>query len=203
MNHKSNVQAQLQTHVKRLRIRFLIGFLIIIGSGILYLSCATTIDDFYGDLHLATQDTHQVQSTQITESSKPDVTQTSETSQSSIPYTSNAETTGEPLATDPQLTVISPTPDQTVPSTFTVTGTATDDVEILYVEVKLDDGEFQRAMGLTNWTYVFNNVSLEDHILTVKAMDNHANETLETINITVADDNTSPEITIDTPSYGD
>jgi hypothetical protein len=53
----------------------------------------------------------------------------------------------------PQVIIVSPTWDQQINNpACTVTGTATDDVEVASVQVQLNDGPWLPASGLTNWT---------------------------------------------------
>ena len=53
----------------------------------------------------------------------------------------------------PQVVIVSPTWDQEIHSAeYTVTGTATDDIEVASVQVQLNDGPWLPASGLTNWT---------------------------------------------------
>jgi len=53
----------------------------------------------------------------------------------------------------PQVVIVSPGWDQRInQKAWTVTGTATDDVEVAAVQVQLNDGPWLPASGLTNWT---------------------------------------------------
>lgn len=53
----------------------------------------------------------------------------------------------------PRVIIVSPTWDQQIHTAeYTVSGTATDDVEVASVQVQLNDGPWLPASGLTNWT---------------------------------------------------
>ena len=67
----------------------------------------------------------------------------------------------------PQVIIVSPTWDQQIHSAdCTVTGTATDDVEVANVQVQLNDGPWLPASGLTNWT---SQVTLIQGVNTIRA----------------------------------
>jgi hypothetical protein len=183
----------------------LCSFGLVIFFSLLPLACTTTLDDFYGNSPYQTIQSNATTATQTSTSTDNKLFSSSQSdgTQSTTIYYSSTISTGALPPTHPQLNIISPGADYTVPSTFMITGTASDDVELIYVEVKIDEGMYQKTMGLTNWSYVFNNITLGTHTVSVRALDNHANETVETITITVNDDSTPPTIFIDSPSYGD
>jgi hypothetical protein len=67
----------------------------------------------------------------------------------------------------PQVIIVSPTWDQRINNpACTVTGTATDDVEVASVQVQLNDGLWLPASGLTNWT---RQVTLIQGVNTIRA----------------------------------
>ena len=67
----------------------------------------------------------------------------------------------------PQVIIVSPTWDQEIHSTeYTVSGTATDDIEVASVEVQINGGPWLPASGLTNWT---SQVTLIPGVNTIRA----------------------------------
>ena len=67
----------------------------------------------------------------------------------------------------PRVIIVSPTWDQQIQAAeCTVTGTATDDVEVASVQVQLNDGPWLPASGLTNWT---SQVTLIQGVNTIRA----------------------------------
>jgi hypothetical protein len=67
----------------------------------------------------------------------------------------------------PQVIIVSPTWDQQIHSTeYTVSGTATDDVEVASVQVQLNNGPWMPASGLINWT---SQVTLTQGVNTIRA----------------------------------
>ena len=67
----------------------------------------------------------------------------------------------------PRVIIVSPTWDQQIHGAeYTVSGTATDDVEVASVQVQLNDGPWMPVSGLTNWT---SQVTLTQGVNTIRA----------------------------------
>ena len=67
----------------------------------------------------------------------------------------------------PQVVIADPTWDQQIhDATYTVTGTATDDFQVVSVEVQVNDGPWVSTTGLTNWT---SQVALSQGVNTIRA----------------------------------
>jgi hypothetical protein len=172
---------------------------------ILIVGCATTLDDFYFGIETTTDQT--VPTPQTTTSSNTDKllssTNTTNTGSTTLSQSYSYTTSTDVPATFPELTLITPMDGQQLSSTFQISGTASDDVEVFDVYVKLDDGEYVKAQGVTNWNYTFNSVSLTAHTITIRVRDNDNNETTRTVSVEVIDDNTPPTVAFTNPLLGE
>lgn len=61
---------------------------------------------------------------------------------------------------------------------FLISGTASDDVGLISVEIRIDDNEYLAVEGLDEWNYlaVFTETDLGPHYFTIKAKDSSNNE---------------------------
>ena len=104
----------------------------------------------------------------------------------------------------PIASISSPTENMRVGGDFTVIGTATDDDGINFVEVRLDEEPFVRAVGKEFWSSFFSVKAFSDgvHTISSRVTDINGlpgNEVTVVFNI----DKTKPEITIDSHSNGE
>jgi hypothetical protein len=78
----------------------------------------------------------------------------------------------------PRLSISYPTPEQRVGERLFVVGTANDDDEVGYVEVRIDDGSFRRAEGGEYWSALLQMANLDDgpHTVTARAVDVYGTE---------------------------
>jgi len=60
----------------------------------------------------------------------------------------------------PTVAITSPLNGSTVSGTVTITGTASDDVSVEKVEIRIDDDSWQEATGTTSWTYSWDTTSM-------------------------------------------
>jgi pimeloyl-ACP methyl ester carboxylesterase len=70
----------------------------------------------------------------------------------------------------PQITIVTPEPNETVPAAFVVTGTAT---QATTVELAVDGGPFELAQGVSEWSVTFaaGQLGVGPHTLVVRASD--------------------------------
>jgi len=108
-----------------------------------------------------------------------------------------------PDSTSPIISISSPSNGQTITaSTITVSGTASDNVGVSKVEIKVNDGSWQLASGTNSWS---KKVTLSSGTNTIyaKATDTSGNTEEKSITITYKpQDITSPIISISSPSSG-
>ena len=100
-----------------------------------------------------------------------------------------------PDVTPPGVAITSPASGATVTGSVNVLGTASDNVGLSQVDVRVDSGVWNLASGLGNWSYALNTVSLADgaHTIEARATDTSGNTNQATRSVTV--DNTAPVIT--------
>jgi parallel beta-helix repeat protein len=74
--------------------------------------------------------------------------------------------------TPPSVTITTPTGGQILSSTsITVTGTASDNIEVSSVQISVDGGAYQDVSGKTSWSYSISNLAQGSHTITVRAKD--------------------------------
>ena len=108
-------------------------------------------------------------------------------------------------SSDPTVGITSPAENDTVQGTITVEGTASDDVAVDRVEVKVDDRSWSLASGTDSWTYTLNTVALTDgaHTITARANDTSGNTAEDSVNVDVNNEITGPSITLLSPNGGE
>jgi hypothetical protein len=96
----------------------------------------------------------------------------------------------------PTVTVTYPNDGTEVSGTVTVSGTATDNLELVSVEVEVDGGPLTMATGTTSWTYSLATADLADgsHVLTVLATDIGGSTATDSVALVV--NNTDPKLSI-------
>ncbi len=102
----------------------------------------------------------------------------------------------------PLVSIASPTSTQTfTTSTITVSGTASDNVALSKVEVKVGSGTWQLASGTASWTTTVNLAS-GSNTITARAADTSGNfkEASVTVTYTLSTDTTPPSIIISSPT---
>jgi hypothetical protein len=108
-----------------------------------------------------------------------------------------------PDTTPPTITITSPTDGQTfTTATITVSGSASDTVGLIKVEVKVGSGDWQIASGTTSWT---ESVTLASGSNTIyaRATDTSGNTKETSVTVTYdPPDTTDPTITITSPTSG-
>jgi hypothetical protein len=99
----------------------------------------------------------------------------------------------------PTVTITSPTNLEVVSGTITISGTASDDVSVEKVQVKVDSGAWLDATGTTSWTYTLNTLMLSDglHLVQARAYDGslYSSSNAE-VTINVSNGGTSGDYTI-------
>jgi Bacterial Ig domain len=114
---------------------------------------------------------------------------------------------GKPKAdtTPPSLRISSPAAGAAVRSTITVSGTASDNVQVASVAVSVDGGAYVAAQGTTSWSYALDTRALADgaHTVTTRAKDAAGNAGTASVSFTSSNaDTTPPVVTISAPSGG-
>lgn len=109
-----------------------------------------------------------------------------------------ASSSGEP--TPPVVTITSPSNGATVAGSLSVVGTASSNVGLSKVEVRVDAGVWNTAAGLGNWSYVIDTLNLANgpHTITASATDVGGNASQVARSVTV-DNTVSPPPTGDLP----
>lgn len=89
---------------------------------------------------------------------------------------------------------------------ITVTGLASDDSGLERIEVQVDEGAFELAAGLDNWSYRTASLSDGSHRITARATDVAGKSSEMTISVTVGDnggvDDEPPTVTVLEPTEG-
>ncbi|MCK4971482.1 MAG: hypothetical protein KAS77_13180, partial [Thermoplasmata archaeon] len=98
----------------------------------------------------------------------------------------------------PEITVTTSSLEMKVGENLTVEGTVSDDMSnILWVSFRIDDGEWIRANGTTEWSFVIEDQDLSkgEHTLEIKAYDGFSESTIADLTFTVegkTDDTSTP-----------
>jgi hypothetical protein len=92
-----------------------------------------------------------------------------------------------PLNDPPVVTVTFPSVSQTVSGTIDITGTASDDLAVMKVYIRIDTADWKVASGTDNWTQGLDTTTLDDgsHKLTVQAFDGNSGSPIITVRFTV------------------
>ena len=108
--------------------------------------------------------------------------------------------------TPPSVKISSPAVGAAVRGTITVSGTASDNVQVASVAVSVDGGVYVAAQGTTSWSFALDTRSLADgaHTVTARAKDAAGNASTASVsfNSSNAADTTPPVVTIAAPSGG-
>jgi hypothetical protein len=85
----------------------------------------------------------------------------------------SSPTTPPPDTTPPTISITSPLSGSTVSGNVTVSGTASDNVGVTGVQVRVDSGSFSSATGTNNWTFGIDTTTLSNgsHTVSAQAMD--------------------------------
>jgi hypothetical protein len=110
----------------------------------------------------------------------------------------------------PAATIVAPGAGQTLNGTTAVTGTATDNVRVAKVEVRVDSGAYTLASGTGSWTYSLDTTALGNagHQITARATDASGNTTTASVSVQVSNpvvpppDTTPPAVAIASPAGG-
>ena len=80
--------------------------------------------------------------------------------------------------TVPKVSITSPASGATVGGTFTVSGSASDNVQVSKVEVRVDSGAYRLASGTTSWSVsiVSTGYPSGSHTLTARVTDSSGNQ---------------------------
>jgi beta-mannanase len=106
----------------------------------------------------------------------------------------------------PRVTFTSPAYGSTVSGTITVTGTASDDVGVARVEVRVDGGAYRLAGGTTNWSVAIDTTAYPPgtHNLKARVTDTSGKQAWTDDQIVIASgvDAAVPRVTFTSPAYG-
>ncbi|UCC93346.1 MAG: hypothetical protein JSW25_01360 [Thermoplasmata archaeon] len=92
-----------------------------------------------------------------------------------------------PLNDPPTVTLDSPTNRATVSGTITISGTASDDMAVMKVYIRVDTYDWEVATGAEVWSHELDTTTLDDgeHKITVQAFDSYSGSALVSIRIIV------------------
>jgi Bacterial Ig domain len=115
--------------------------------------------------------------------------------------------TGKPSrdTTAPSVKISSPAAGTSVRGTVTVSGTASDNVQVASVAVSVDGGAYMAAQGTASWSFALDTRSLADgaHTVTARAKDAAGNAGTASVGFTSSNaDTTPPVVSISAPSGG-
>ena len=70
-----------------------------------------------------------------------------------------------------------------------IEGTASDDIKVIKVQIKIDDGEWEDVIGTTDWTYEWDLIDVPGgvHKISIRASDGKIYSNISQINVTVND----------------
>lgn len=99
--------------------------------------------------------------------------------------------------------IVNPLPMARVGADLNVVGTCVDDDAVAYVELRLDEGEWNRVEGAEYWSYYLQTSSLADglHAITVRGVDSNGLAGKET-KVSFHLDRTKPLHTVSDPGFG-
>ncbi len=105
--------------------------------------------------------------------------------------------------TPPTVAITFPLDGATVTGTIVISGTAFDNTALSVVDVQIDGGAFDPAVGLDSWTFSLDTTALSEgiHTVTSRATDTGGNTTTDSISIDV-NDTKSPSVTALNPLDG-
>jgi len=100
----------------------------------------------------------------------------------------------------PTVSFTSPADGATVSGNVTLSGTAADNHALSTVEIQIDEGAFNLASGLANWTYTLDTLALSNgyHVITVRATDAGGNSRTASIILLV---NNIPQNLVINPGF--
>ena len=103
--------------------------------------------------------------------------------------------------TPPAVSITSPAAGASVSPSFTVSGSAWDNVAVASVSLSVDGGAAQTASGTTSWTASVSNLGAGSHTLTARATDTSGNSASTSVSVTVSSNAAPPVSTISEPRY--
>jgi len=107
----------------------------------------------------------------------------------------------KPERVPPDVTITAPANNARVAGTVTVQGTASDNVEVAKVEVRIDGGSWNDATGTDTWSWNWDTTAVSDGTHTIEAQaTDKAGNTSTIASVTVTVDNTDPTVTITSPA---
>jgi hypothetical protein len=91
-----------------------------------------------------------------------------------------------------------------VGGTVAVTGTASDNVAVAKVELRVDNNAYQLASGTTSWSFSLNTAAYATgtHTIYVRATDTSGNKAWASISLTFGSDTVIPKVAISSPAPG-
>ena len=109
--------------------------------------------------------------------------------------------------TAPAAAILSPAAGSTASGIVTVTGSSSDNVGVVRVDLRIDGGPFQPVAGTTSWSSTIDTRPLSSgaHSFTVRALDAAGNAGTATISLTTSNstpDTTAPVVAIASPAEG-
>lgn len=110
----------------------------------------------------------------------------------------------------PEVQITTPNNGTKVSGAITISGTATDpngDDTIEFVEVRIDEGSWKKAVGTMDWEFELDTTAFSDgtHTVSARAYDGELHSPVATIDITLANDENlhEPVVVITSPGDGD
>lgn len=94
---------------------------------------------------------------------------------------------GSEDGTSESISINSPVEDETVSSIITISGTADSEDLLEKVEVKIDDGQWQTAIGTINWSYSWDTTTVSEgfHTICVRSYDGESYSSIVSVNVNV------------------
>ncbi len=118
----------------------------------------------------------------------------------------SAKSRAQADTTLPKVAFASPSEGATVSGAVTVSGSASDNVQVAAIDLKVDSGAYMRATGTTSWSLALDTRAYAEgsHTLMVRATDSSGNQRWASRSITISNsvDITLPSVAFASPSEG-
>ena len=96
----------------------------------------------------------------------------------------------------PTVTTSSPSDDETVSGTITVSGSASDpDGVVTVVQIRIDGGSWETASGTTSWSYSWNTTKVSEgsHTISVRSFDGTNYSSIDSVNVNIKNEGEDEE----------
>lgn len=145
---------------------------------------------------------HSIDTTSLSDGSHTVTTRATDAAGNASSATVGVTVSNAPPAdtTAPSVAISAPGDGASVSGSITASGSASDDVGVSAVEVRVDSGAWQAASGTSSWSRTVDTTSLANgtHTITTRATDAAGNAGTATRSITVSNSTTAPSTTTGT-----